>query len=163
MHAQQQNDEHSGKYPTLILDSGANLSLLKPGLPVATHLTPATQVATLNGKFHTNRTANIQIRAPKQTINVKALVHERLPVNLLSVTPLVEKLGALILDKRGAAMLSTKQYRQLQPKLKYFGKRHNKPYHLPFQKGAMCLGAQEVDDNVSMSKPAAARSPDVNA
>lgn len=126
--AHEKNDEQSGKYPTLILDSGVNPSFVKPRLPVATHLTQTTQVATPNWKFHTNRTENIQIRAPKQTIKMKSLVRQRLTVNLLSVTPLVEKLEALIRDKRGAALLSTntKQYRQLQPKFKYFGKHQNK-------------------------------------
>lgn len=121
MHANEQQEEQSGKHTTLILDSGAHPSFLKPGLEFPTYLTRDTQVATPNGRFSTNQKANIPIKSKTRTIKVKSVVYRQLPLKMLSVTAIKEKLVALrhvvalLLDEQGAAMLTKKQYRNIQP------------------------------------------------
>lgn len=36
---------------------------------------------------------------------VEALINEKLPIDLLRVTPIITKLGAILLDKVGAAVI----------------------------------------------------------
>lgn len=92
----------------MVLDTGATPSYLKTVTKIPTKLTNPMQVATPSRAFTTNKKANILIRTGRRTIRAKALFQDKLPTNLLSVTPIVERLGALILDQKGAALLSKK-------------------------------------------------------
>lgn len=93
MSATAQDSEDSGKFSTMILDTGANPSLIKPGLPVHIKLTHPIQVKTPSGSFSTSKTTNLRVMQGHRTIKADALVHEKLPVSLLSVTPIIERLG----------------------------------------------------------------------
>lgn len=142
------DSESTGKSETLVLDNGANPSYIKTGMTVPTKLKSPTQVTTPNGKFQTNKAARITLKAPKQVIKARALVHNALPANLLSVTSIVERLGALLLDEKGAALLSKKTYKRIQKDLTYFGRRSNKVYHVPAKNGTIDLGAHNVTTDV---------------
>lgn len=76
------------------------------------------------------------IVTPRRWVKSKALVHGTLPQNLLSTTPNVDRLGLIILDKTGAALLPQEIYTiikntflllQTQPHV----------YHVPLHNGAV--------------------------
>lgn len=68
---------------------------------------------------------------------------------MLSIKPIVERLGALLFDKNGAALIPKRYYNRMRTKLGYFGHRKNKLYHVQDSKGAIFLGAYENGENVS--------------
>lgn len=73
--------------------------------------------------------------------------------NLLIITPIVEKLGALMFDKKGTVLPPRKQYKRIHPALTYFSNRKNKRYHVESTEGSICLGANTQDDTVSNNCP----------
>lgn len=140
MNATEDGSDDTGKENTLVLDTGANPSYIKTGMPIPTKLTIVIQVTTPNGKFRTNREARITVKTPSKEIKAKSLVHNKLPANLLSVTTILERLGVLLLANEGAALLLRKAYRSIKNELEYFWKRYNKLYHVPVANGLIRLG-----------------------
>lgn len=144
MNAQAQDDSGS-KYSTFILDSGANPLFVhtKSGLP--TYPAKTRQVATPNGHFRTKEATMITLRTPRQKIRSEALVFERLPRNLLSLTPIVQYIGAVMFDRTGAALIPDKEYDRLKSHVRYFARLRKGLYEVPNRAGAVCLGAQALD------------------
>lgn len=151
MAANEQVDEH-GKTTTITLDCGANPSFIRTGTQIPTKLTRITQVNTPKGPFQTNKVATLTLKTKIKTANSKALVHDKLHQNLLSTTPIVENLGAVVLDTKGAALIPSKVYDNIKRELNYFGNRRNKLYQVPMTNGEICLGAQEETGNKNKSR-----------
>lgn len=159
MSAQEEEDEGTGKKETMLLDTGENPSYINNWTKIPTIQTRETQITTPNDKMRTNRAANLNLKTPYKKLKFKEMVHDRLPNNLLSVTPIVERLGALLLDKEGAALLTRKAYKNIQHELAYFrvGRRHNKIYQVPIDNGNVKLGTK-----TKSADPASASQPQVN-
>lgn len=51
------------------------------------------QITIPNGNMRTNRASKLALKASLRALKAKAFVHENLPANLLSFTPIVELLG----------------------------------------------------------------------
>lgn len=92
MSATPQESEVSGKFSTQILDTDTNPSFINPGLPVHTKLTDPIQVKTPNGSFRTSKTTKFRLTQGHRTIHADVLVHDKLPMNLLSVKLIIERL-----------------------------------------------------------------------
>lgn len=142
-----ETDEGNGK--TITLDCGANTSFITKGVKILTKLTQTTQVQTANGPFKTSTRATLKLKTKDKTVNSPLLVHDNLPQNLLSTTPTVENLGAIVLDTKGARLLPDKTYNHIKNELYYFGRRRNKLYKVPINFGAICLGAQKETGRIA--------------
>lgn len=71
-------------------------------------------------------------------------MHAKLPHNLLTLTPIVTQIGAILLDKTEAAIIPDKLYAELIRQVKYFALSKKGLYEVPENKGAICLGAQQT-------------------
>lgn len=60
---------------------------------------------------------------------------------MLSVTPIIDKMGEILLNKQEAALALEHTQMAIKKKLEYFETRNIKFYHVPMVK--MCLGATE--------------------
>lgn len=142
---------NTGNSYSFVLDIGANPSYLMPSISLKHKLTPKKHVINRNGSFTTNKQATVLMKKKEKTIRTKAFIHKNLPFNLLSVSPIIDKLGALLLDNQGAASLPSHVYKLFKPTLNYFGRRINKVYQVPLSKGAICLqaGAKSPTDAIS--------------
>lgn len=92
-------DDETGQYNNLTLNTGVKPSYVSHATTATTELTPPTQIRTLSETFRATKTTKLRIQTPTKTVTTKALVHENLPQNLRRLTPIVEKLRALLLDK----------------------------------------------------------------
>lgn len=72
------------------------------------------KVQTTNGSFRRNIAVRVPMKTCRNTLNTEALVHGRLPENLLSATPIIKQLGETLLDKRGAALIPRNIHRELK-------------------------------------------------
>lgn len=126
-----ENSDSDGKLTNFILDSGSNTSFILPDVRISQRLTNNRPVTTQNGAFRTKMAARVSLKTNKTRKQAEVLVHPGLPHNLLSVTPIVEELGALLLDKRGAALLKRSEYDKVKRTLQYFAIRRNKLYNVP--------------------------------
>lgn len=62
-------------------------------------------VQTQSGTLLVTKVTIIPIKTTRKTMMVEALINEKLPIDLLRVTPIITKLGAILLDKVGAAVI----------------------------------------------------------
>lgn len=85
----------------------------------------------------------ITLKTNEKKIQNKALVHDKLRRNLLSLTPIVRHIGAVILDRKGAVILPGRVHQLLTPSLRYFAIRQKGLYEVHKRRGAICMGAQK--------------------
>lgn len=162
-------DDNQGKSHTFILDSGAIPSYVRRTEGFTPNPTQKTCVRTASGVLTTNKAVDIPLKTKTRMVRTPALVHNRLPHNLLSLKPIVDDLGAVLMDKKGAALVTDSQLKQLDHAIQYFAKRHKGLYKLKLKNGAICLGAQPAPthkqilppeaDAVSQSRPAQPEGP----
>lgn len=115
---QHQVDEQR-KY-NMILDTAANPSYINTKRQTPTKLTHMRTVQTLNGKFKRNRTAMITLTHGHRAKTAEAIVHKKLPTNLLSTMPIVKDIGPILLDNAGAAVIPENVYQQVKSSIRYF-------------------------------------------
>lgn len=153
--AQAQQDKESKYLSTLILDTGANHSFVKYQFGSPKRLGVPRKVETPNGSFRATKAATTILETKIRKIPIEALVHNKLPRNLLSTTPILRHIGPVLLDRKGASVLDYKVHKMSRPYLTFFAQRRKGLYEVPTRARAVCLGAQK-------ETPVEARSVNIN-
>lgn len=135
----QAKPETDSKYRSFILDSGANSSFVRTEYGPNTKRIKPWQVVTLNGTFWAQRATTITLDTRKKKIPIDDLVHTELPTNLLSLSQIVTRVGAILLDTTGAVIIRHNILNDLKGQVTYFVRRQNDLYHVPHVNGAICL------------------------
>lgn len=131
----QATKDNDSNYQSFILDSGAKPSFVRSNVGSPQKVTRPRQVTTPNGSFQSKRVTTIMLKTPAKKIRSEALVHDKFPRNLLSLTPILKHVGAVILNRTGAAFIPHKIHTELKPKLKYFAVRRNGLYQIETKSG----------------------------
>lgn len=103
--AEKKHSEGDGKCK-MILSTAANPSFINLNNNTPTRLTRGRSIQKHKGKFRSNTEATIMLKKGNRATKVDALVHKQLPMNLLSTTPIVQKIGPIIMEKNGAAIVN---------------------------------------------------------
>lgn len=93
----------------------------------------------------------ITIHAKEKTSKAKAFVHKKITNNLLIATPLFEKIGPIVTDRKGAAILRKETHEALENELKYLATRNKNLNVITEKDGAIYMGA--MNEDVSTSTP----------
>lgn len=94
------------------------------------------------------------MRTRNKKVTAEALVRGKLPENLLSITSIINKLGSVMLDKHGAALILQKRHTKMRNEIHYFATRNKNFYYLNIKNSSICLGATEAvaDDTISANE-----------
>lgn len=111
--AQEQQSDGDGKCTT-ILDTAANISFINLNNNIPTRLTRGHNIQTPNGMFRSNTAATITLQKGNRATKAEALVHDKLPRNLLSTTPIVQDIWPIIMDNNGAAIVNDDVYKKVK-------------------------------------------------
>lgn len=126
-----------------------------PSFPAKDKLITKRKVLTPKGLLTATKEETVTMKTKKKVIRTNTPVYENLSCNFLSVFPMIEKLGALLLDNQWPDLISSRLYERLKPTLHYFGKRFNKLYHIPVLDVELCLKAEAESpvDSISNTSP----------
>lgn len=100
------------------LDTGENTSIIRDQEGWKKSKTNLRQVKTPNGSFRSSTEVQVTMRT-RNKVKTEALVHERLTSNLLSVAKTVQKLGEILLDKKGEELTPRDKHKEIKTNMKY--------------------------------------------
>lgn len=103
-----------GKNREFILDTAANPSFIQSEIGTKAHTTNPRTLQITNGQFRSDLLTTVTVQAQNKTTKANAIVRKRLQANLLTNTPIVYNLGALLFDKSGAAQLTPSIYHTIK-------------------------------------------------
>lgn len=103
----QNESDRTGKSQTLILGTMTNSSFLCKADGLRNKSTKHYTVQTPNEPFQRNQMTAIQVRTPIKIMKADAIVHKKLPANLLSATQFINGPGSFVFDKTGEALPDT--------------------------------------------------------
>lgn len=119
----------------MILETAVNLSFINNNNNIPKRLTYGRYIQKPNGMFRRNTEETINMTKGNRATTDDALVHKKLPLNLLSTNPIVQDIGPIIIDNTGAKIVSDNVYIQVKPQLQYFANRKNKLYEVDVKDG----------------------------
>lgn len=146
------NDQNS-KYSS-VLDTAAISFFVRTSTEQDTNTIKGCPVRTASGMFLTRKATTIPIRTKHQSVKAESLIHNEIPHNLLSTTPIITKVGLIVLDLKVAALLQKKWHECIQTKLNYFVTINKHMYIVETKQGAICMGAaaDEVSQHDSQNE-----------
>lgn len=112
MHASAEDKNQQGKTINFVLGTPSNPSFIKSAEGMAYKPTSYRTVQTPNGALWTNRTAMLPLKTGNKVIGSQPLIYKRLPTNVLSAMPIINKMGAIIFDEEGVALLPKERYKK---------------------------------------------------
>lgn len=113
-------EQDQGKSIRFILDTGSNHSFIEEYNCLRKTISQERRVQTANGTFRSRKAVIVPMKTQKKRVTAEALIQDKLPRNILSVIPIINKLGAVMLDKYGAELIQPENNTKMRDKIHYF-------------------------------------------
>lgn len=135
------SEQLTGKSISFILDTGANSPFIQEHNGPRRRLTKERRVQNPNGTFRSRKAVLGPMKTQNKGVKAEMLIHGKLPTNVLIVTKIISKLGAVMLDKHVAALIMPAMHTKIRHIIHYFATRNKKVYYVNMQNKAICLVA----------------------